>query len=184
VDLELRILNIGFEGLRFWVSGVGVQCLCNAIGIGLRARTEGSCGDTFFCELKRTCDCQITVPPLALPESQKWLKYPASCADSAGFPPADCLATSWRAGARPFLWILKFVREKSALNWLFRASRHLLVPHWGYPWSPCSLKTPNAPWVAKFLVLVRLTQTKLFARTRVDLPKPLMNPHGPDVGAL
>ena len=94
MDLEFRILDIGFEGLRFRVSGVGVQCLCSALGIGLRARTEGSWGNTFSYELKRTCDCQITVPPLAPPESRKWLKRPASCADSAVFPPADFLPFS------------------------------------------------------------------------------------------
>ena len=51
-----------------------------------------------------------------------------------GFPPADFLATSWGAGARPLLWILpELCTRKSALNWLFRASRDLPLSNYNTP---------------------------------------------------
>ena len=65
------------------------------------------------------------LPHFDFPERRKWLRCPSSCADWSRLPSADFLVTSRGAGAEPLLWILNFVRQKSARNCLIGGLHHL-----------------------------------------------------------
>jgi hypothetical protein len=101
------ISNEGFKP-RIWVFlSCPAKCLIS---------NQFSCFKSSLVLISQDVPSSLQGAHFDFPERRKWLKGPSSCADLAGLPSADFLATSWAAGARPLLWILNFERQKSIKN--------------------------------------------------------------------